>query len=100
MYPRHVSVLRHGAETSQGGQGGGAVRLHTDVEVIVEGRVSADGEDNACVQVERYGEKDLKIPPYKISVPAGGGGSGNTCITLMCICLNTCLELYIHTHTP
>jgi hypothetical protein len=54
------------------------VRLHTDVEVVIEGRVSADGEDGACVQVERYGVLDLTVPPYKISLPAGGGGSGGS----------------------
>jgi len=39
----------------EGGQGGGAIRIHMDVEAVIEGRVSADGEDSACIQVETEG---------------------------------------------
>ena len=78
----------------QGGQGGGAVRIHTDVEVVVDGAITARGEDSACVDVVvedtvpavRPGPSGMPAEApmlvqrrqFTVSQPGGGGGGGGT----------------------
>ena len=78
----------------QGGQGGGAVRVHTDVEVVIDGTISARGEDSACVDVmQDYNvlavqpgvggipaEAPLLLERQQVAIsqPGGGGGGGGT----------------------
>ena len=84
----------------EGGQGGGAIRIHTDVEAVIDGHVTANGEDSACTQVLREGpvldrwdqqaypgDTRQETPPfdttssvytYLESIPGGGGGSGGS----------------------
>jgi len=81
----------------EGGQGGGAIRIHMDVEAEIHGSVSADGEHSACTQVQvegpvldRWDERpfpgditpetplfDKTSSRYKYLVPQSGGGGGS-----------------------
>ena len=67
----------------EGGQGGGAVRVHTDVEAVIEGRLTADGGQGECVSEAVEYFEDYTLPTevrhkYRVSRPGGGGGSGGS----------------------